>query len=294
MGREIKRVPLNFGWPLNKTWEGYFLPDFLHEKTCEACDGSGYSQEAGKWRDLWYGKRFFDPWSNDSRPVRWDDQEALDFARRNVEHAPQYYGTGDLAVRYEAERLAALWNKNMSAHLSQDDVDALVEAERLTIFTHDFVRGQGWVKKDLAPVVTAEQVNAWARGRGFGHDSINAWVVIRDRCRRAGVSATCEFCEGNGSVEAWKGQRDMAEAWTPIEPPTGEGWQVWETVSEGSPISPVFADREGLIGWLMSDEYRWGTSVPLTREQAERFVDAAWAPTMVMVDGEVKNGDTAV
>ena len=66
-----------------------------------------------------------------------------------------------------------------------------------------------------------------------------------------------------------------------IEPPTGDGWQVWETVSQGSPISPVFADRERLIDWLCSPAYSWGISTPLTREQAERFVDSAWAPTMV-------------
>jgi hypothetical protein len=66
-----------------------------------------------------------------------------------------------------------------------------------------------------------------------------------------------------------------------VPPPEGEGWQVWETVTEGSPISPVFPTREALIDWLCSPAYAWGISHPLTREQAENFVSNAWAPSMV-------------
>lgn len=35
-----------------------------------------------------------------------------------------------------------------------------------------------------------------------------------------------------------------------VEPPTGEAYQMWETVSEGSPISPPFATKEELADWL--------------------------------------------
>lgn len=34
-----------------------------------------------------------------------------------------------------------------------------------------------------------------------------------------------------------------------IEPPTGEGYQLWETTSEGSPASPVFATLDELCEW---------------------------------------------
>lgn len=72
-----------------------------------------------------------------------------------------------------------------------------------------------------------------------------------------------------------------ATAYPKLEPPPGEGWQLWETVTEGSPISPVFAEREDLVGWLCSPAYQWGISSPMQREQAERFVDSGWAPSMV-------------
>src|SRR3712207_7644625 len=34
-----------------------------------------------------------------------------------------------------------------------------------------------------------------------------------------------------------------------IEPPQGEGYQLWETTTEGSPISPVFATLDALCAW---------------------------------------------
>ena len=39
-----------------------------------------------------------------------------------------------------------------------------------------------------------------------------------------------------------------------IEPPTGDGYQCWETTSEGSPISPVFKTFVELCNWLATNE----------------------------------------
>lgn len=35
MGRELKRVPLNFDWPINKIWYGYLMGTCLED--CESC-----------------------------------------------------------------------------------------------------------------------------------------------------------------------------------------------------------------------------------------------------------------
>lgn len=37
MGREAKRVPLDFDWPRGKTWSGYVMPDDLQERECGDC-----------------------------------------------------------------------------------------------------------------------------------------------------------------------------------------------------------------------------------------------------------------
>lgn len=36
----------------------------------------------------------------------------------------------------------------------------------------------------------------------------------------------------------------------PYKPPTGEGYQCWETTSEGSPITPIFKTFDALCKWL--------------------------------------------
>jgi len=48
----------------------------------------------------------------------------------------------------------------------------------------------------------------------------------------------CELCEGEGSVQAQ------------IEVPRGDAYQMWETTSEGSPISPTFDTPEELARCL--------------------------------------------
>lgn len=37
MGREVKRVPLGFNWPVGKKWWGYLLPNV----PCQTCAGTG-------------------------------------------------------------------------------------------------------------------------------------------------------------------------------------------------------------------------------------------------------------
>lgn len=48
--------------------------------------------------------------------------------------------------------------------------------------------------------------------------------------------------------KVWKGY-ETGDTSTWYEPPTGDGYQLWETTSEGSPVSPVFADFDELCEW---------------------------------------------
>lgn len=45
MGREVRRVPLDFDWPLEQLWEGYLMPARLRGTPCATCAGSGSSDE---------------------------------------------------------------------------------------------------------------------------------------------------------------------------------------------------------------------------------------------------------
>lgn len=293
MGREIKRVPIDFDWPIHEIWQGYVTPDKFTENPCLDCK-AGYSPHARYLHDLWYGYVPFRPEDTGSTRLTHRTPAVRAFAERNVAHSPEFYGVGESAIVREADRLAQLWNGSWSHHLTQDDVDALVAGGRLMDFTHTWSKETRWQKIDPPVVPTAAEVNEWSL-RGFGHDSINASVVIRARCERDGERETCETCDGHGGREAYEGQRAEAEAWESTEPPTGEGWQLWETVSEGSPISAVFADAEGLAQWLTTPAACWGAmDRPMTIEQARGFVGAGWAPTMIGDTGGIHDGATYI
>ena len=85
--------------------------------------------------------------------------------------------------------------------LTQDEVDALVEKNRLFDLTRRFVEGEGWKENDPPTRPTAEQVNERSASRkGIGHDAINRWICVETRAKRLGVWGNCEHCEGHGSV----------------------------------------------------------------------------------------------
>lgn len=115
-------------------------------------------------------------------------------------------------------------------------------------------------------VPTAEQVNKWSRDR-IGHDALNQWICVKTRAKRLGFWGLCEVC--GGSSEMWRDDAHKTEnnAWKPTEPPVGEGYQMWETTSEGSPISPVFASPEELARWLADNKASWFGDATATYDQ---------------------------
>lgn len=290
MGREVKRVPLNFDWPLKEVWSGFLMPDRLKEDKCPDCK-NGYSPHAQNLYDLWYGNLPFHPASNGREPLTPETPAVRAFAERNVTRSSEYYGTGELAITREAVRLAKLFNGSWSHHLNDEDVAALVEAERLHDFTHTWIKGSGWVKKDPPVVPTAVEVNEWSL-HGFGHDSINACVVVRARCERDGMNDTCQTCDGHSTLEAYEGQRAEAEAWESTGPPYGDGWQLWETTSEGSPTSPVFATADELAIWMSTHPSGFAGSTP-SLDAARAFVAQGWAPSLMATGGRVLDGVSA-
>jgi hypothetical protein len=72
--------------------------------------------------------------------------------------------------------------------------------------------------------------------------------------------------------------------------PEGEvlGFQLYETVSEGTPISLVFATAEELAEWVVAPPEGsnrlgiGGRHLPLTLDEARRFIERGSAVTMMM------------
>ncbi len=283
MGRTLKRVPMDFDAPLREVWEGYLMPDRLIEPQCPDCK-SGYSRRGQEWMDRWYGNASFDPADTGSVPFTTDTPAVRDLVRRHIDQAPEYYGTDERAVAREARRLARLFNSRWCHHLDQDDVNALVEADRLHDFTHTWSREDRWQPIDPPVIPSAAEVNEWSL-RGFGHDGLNANIAVRARCEREGVTAICSTCDGHGTVEAYEGQRAEAEAWEWTEPPEGEGYQLWETTSEGSPVSPVFATIEELCEYAAVNCSTFGSSTASAEGWRKMLDDDFVAATSIMEDG---------
>jgi len=233
MGREIKRVALDFDWPMGEVWVGFICP--YRAQKCPSCGGCGYNAETAAIADRWYnfGGKEADAWHD---------------------------------------------------KINQDEVDALIADGRLYDFTHAFTPGKGYVKTEPPPAVTAAQVNAWERGRGLGHDAINRFICIETRARRLGVWGRCAMCNGEGEIWFSDEIKKLNDDWERREPPAGDGWQVWETVSEGSPVTPVLPTREALIDYLVEYGDLWDQKCDggWKRENAERFVSSGFAPSLVV------------
>ncbi len=242
MGRELKRVPLDFDCPIDETWIGFLNPHYKHSRDCPFCEGSAFNPETRQIADDWY-----------------------DF-----------------------ENTGARWCDN----ITQDEVDALVEGGRLCEW-----RGQdngGYVK---VPRTAAEVNAANARGSGlFGelcHDAINRWICVETRAKRLGVYGHCAYCDEDGTL--WRTPEDKAacEAWEPTPPPEGDGYQLWQTVSEGGPISPVFATPEELARHMTTT--RWGADGGTSYETWLALIRGpGWAPSLMSSGGRVVSGVEAV
>lgn len=59
--------------------------------------------------------------------------------------------------------------------------------------------------------------------------------------------------------------------------------QMYENVSEGTPVSPVFKTRQELADWLVKEK-------GYSREAADGFCESGYAPSMVMENGKIYDG----
>ena len=87
----------------------------------------------------------------------------------------------------------------------------------------------------------------------FGHDDLDLYAACHKIVAAAGLSrrwGICKTCKGTNVDPAVKKASDR---WRPTEPPRGVGWQLWETTSEGSPVSPVFAGADDLASWCAAN-----------------------------------------
>jgi hypothetical protein len=250
LSREVRRVPLDFDAPVGETWEPllYDGPSFPSCPDCGPATIGGYGTDA------------------DGNP----QGDGMTPGARQIErtwYAHDVRTTPYFAQSAETRKVKETYQ--WCDKLTQDEVDHLVAEGRLMTWVPP-AEGEERGHYEALPR-DAAQVNANSLHE---HDAINRWIAVRYRCEKLGIEMECPTCKGHGDV-ATDEERAAADAWTPPKPPEGEGWQLWQTVSEGGPVSPVFETAEALAEWLVTGEKVAGQT--FTRDEWMRVIvgDAA-------------------
>lgn len=206
----MKRVPMDFDWPLGRVWKGFLNP--YEGCNCPWCydegrrSSYGYTKEALEYEKLWYGQYC-------------------------GEYVPHPYRPGERYCPSKKPYTLERW-----------EYDFIVSNDRLRkdLFECD--------PKDVPPF---EELTEWLLRHNLSLriDAIFVSMMCDEYCRRKGVPSSCPHCNGSGKVWQTEEVHRLHDEWERIEPPTGEGFQLWETTSEGSPCSPVFASFDELCEW---------------------------------------------
>lgn len=235
MGREMKRVPMDFDWPLGRVWKGFLNP-------YRGCDCPWCYEEEGR--------------------------ASLGFTKEYREYKKKWYGF----------MLGGHYLPNPYYEGRQYCPEA--KPYKLEEWEYNFIVGNERLRRDAFGCFDAEgKVPAFKDCCDFflKHDTFDIEGVFihtmcEEYCRRNGFDSTCRHCGGSGKVWQTEDIKHLYEKWEPIEPPTGEGYQLWSTTSEGSPKSPVFATFDKLCEWCAENAttFAWHKA---TKEEWAKMLD---------------------
>jgi hypothetical protein len=261
--REVRRVPLDFEYgELKKVWPGLLMPEELRPDPCPEC-GPPTGLTSGGYGDAPDGTPYGDGLTPEARAIDrtfYPTSIAYSWNGREMERA-KALAWGDKIGQAEVDALIAEGRLRELKQVPEaeqclepcegDGVPegAVWRGEPCRRFKgHDgghHPRPSEWVTVPR----TAAEVNAMQHREDGSmamdaHDGINRHILIRTRCKLLGLTRECPRCEGHGTVFRDDAHKAAYDAWEPQEIPTGEGWQIWSTTSEGSPITPVFETPE--------------------------------------------------
>jgi hypothetical protein len=144
-----------------------------------------------------------------------------------------------------------------------------------------------WTRDD------APEAHLVGRERTFHDETIKSamasWLTEFDRIRAGDANDFERKRYGAGDILAnWIADNRAPHPayYRPWEDAEATWFQLWETVSEGAPVSPAFETKEELARYLAEkgdfwDQHRgaggWGI------ERARAFVADGWAPSMMVI-----------
>ena len=127
-------------------------------------------------------------------------------------------------------------------------------------------------------------------------ECFSEWLANFDRIRSGNMTEFEHECYPNGLAD-WlqdEGMPPDPAYYRPWKDDEATWYQLWETVSEGTPVSPPFATKEELIDYLAKNGDFWDQKrgdLPWGHKRAERFVNGpGWAPSFVIKHGKFMSG----
>jgi hypothetical protein len=238
MQRKIRRVPLDFNHPLNVVWPGFqntlYNPCPLEGTRCfngQTGDGNWFEAICRLLSSIGREAARNTPEKRaamDRRELGWPatrlEEEFPEAPRRTPSRAT--YARLQAIEPKSARHLA--WRRHYDEH---------PEDRALQPLTPEILRV-------LEPL---------ASGRDFSNIADHASTgLMLGILKVAGLDldwVLCPVCKGSRTDPA---TRAAGDAWRETEPPSGDGWQLWETVSEGSPVSPVFPTERAFRKYLLT------------------------------------------
>lgn len=127
--------------------------------------------------------------------------------------------------------------------------------------------------------------------------AMREWIAEWEKWERGERPDYCDAESAKLQYWEWNGGPPDPEYYRPDWKEEDMTWfQVYETVSEGTPVSPPFATEDELIDYLAAHgdfwdqlrvkEGRQAGPAAWGREAAERFVKKRWAPSVLMIGGQ--------
>lgn len=119
------------------------------------------------------------------------------------------------------------------------------------------------------------------------HQGLETWIQAgrpgRPYWEREGDVPSPEDYEVRGSTTPtqfweWDGNPPKSDSYRPAFDAEPTCYQVYENVTEGTPVSPVFGTKEEVVGWLVRQGY--------SERAASEFVESGYAPTFMSVTDE--------
>ncbi|HUY79035.1 MAG TPA: hypothetical protein VMV29_19835 [Ktedonobacterales bacterium] len=128
---------------------------------------------------------------------------------------------------------------------------------------------------DTVMVSWWQEASAWIAQVRRGETPADGWYPETDE------QATWARANPLRAYAEWVGNPPDPESYRDVFTVEPTAYQIYETVTEGTPVSPVFPTEEALVAWCQQahPETHWPA---LSEQAARRFVTAGYAPSMVL------------